>query len=213
MPFSFPEWSVANYAMDSNAARRQTARMPKAAAITDLGAMSAPEFVRHLGGAVEHAPWVAQRAWAARPFADLDALRAAMRAAILAASREEQLALLRGHPELAGREAVAGAMTPESTGEQGRLGLPALPAERFAELQQINRAYRERFGFPLIVALRLHASLESVFGEARRRLRNEPSQEWAAALEQVCEVMRGRLERLFPATGFPSHPADRKDVP
>lgn len=163
----------------------------------DVDRMTAEDFVHRLGGAVEHAPWVAQRAWADRPFGSIEALARSMRAAVLRASQGEQLALLRGHPELAGREAMAGSMTVESTGEQGRLGLLSLSAERMARLAEINRAYRERFGFPLIIALRLHDSLEAVFEEAERRLAHDAAFEWTAALEQVCEVMRGRLDRIF----------------
>jgi 2-oxo-4-hydroxy-4-carboxy-5-ureidoimidazoline decarboxylase len=185
--------------------------MHAAADPLDLQGVSAEAFVQRLGGAVEHAPWVAARAWAARPFADLDALAAAMRSAILRASREEQLALLRGHPELAGREASAGTLTDESTGEQARLGLLALDAQQHALLRELNGAYRQRFGFPLIIALRLHPTLTSVFAEAQRRLRQPPEAEWDAALQQVCEVMRGRLERLFAPPPLP--PADRKDMP
>jgi len=162
-------------------------------------ALDRDDFVRRLGGAVEHSPWVAQRAWGRKPFGDVEGLARAMEAEILAASRAEQLALLNGHPELAGREAAAGEMTPESTGEQGRLGLLSLTHERLQQLRSLNRAYRERFGFPLIVALRLHPTLDSVFDEAQRRLAHDAATEWAAALQQVCQVMRGRLERLFPS--------------
>jgi 2-oxo-4-hydroxy-4-carboxy-5-ureidoimidazoline decarboxylase len=156
------------------------------------------DFMRLVQGSVEHSPWVAQRAWQRRPFGDVAGLARAMEAEILGASRAEQLALLNAHPELAGREAAAGEMTPESTGEQGRLGLMALTPEHLLRLQALNRAYRDRFGFPLIVALRLHATLDSVFIEAQRRLSHDPATEWPAALHQVCQVMRGRLATLFP---------------
>lgn len=155
------------------------------------------DFIRRLGGAVEHSPWVAQRAWGRRPFGDVAGLARAMEAEILAASRQEQLNMLNSHPELAGREAVAGEMTPESTSEQGRLGLSSLTHEQLLRLRTLNHSYRERFGFPLIVALRLHPTLDSVFVEAQRRLAHDPAIEWAAALQQVCQVMRGRLEHLF----------------
>ena len=165
--------------------------------------------MQRAGGAVEHSPWVAERAWERRPFAGVDELAAAMRGVILSASREEQLQLLRAHPELAGREAAAGTMTTESTGEQGRLGLLSLSADRAARLQSLNRRYRERFGIPLIVALRLHDSLDSVFAAAEGRLAHDPAAEWAIALEQVCAVMRGRLDRLFAAGDPASPPAKR----
>ncbi len=161
------------------------------------------DFIRRFGGVVEHAPWVAERAWARRPFGDIAGLARALEAEILSAPRQEQLSLLNGHPELAGREAVAGDMTPESTGEQGRLGLLSLTREALHDLQALNQAYRERFGFPLIVALRLHSGLDSVLAQGRLRLAHDPEAERAAALQQVCQVMRGRLERL----SDPSDPA------
>ncbi len=154
-------------------------------------------FVARLGGTVEHAPWVARAAWRQRPFADADAVFVAMRDAICAADRAAQHTLLCGHPELAGREAVAGEMTDDSTSEQGRLGLLSLAPTQWARLQDLNRRYRERFGIPLIVALRLHPTLESVLDSATARLDHAPEQEWRTALDQVCEVMRGRLQRAL----------------
>lgn len=171
--------------------------MPTPTAATPLPPLDEATFVARLGSTVEHAPWVAQAAWQRRPFADADAVFEAMRAAILAADRATQHALLCGHPELAGREAVAGEMTDDSNSEQGRLGLLALSPDRWAQLQDINQRYRQRFGIPLIVALRLHASLASVLDSATARLTHSPDEEWAAALEQVCEVMRGRLQRAL----------------
>lgn len=154
-------------------------------------------FVARLGSTVEHAPWVARAAWQRHPFVDADAVFEAMRAAILKADRATQHTLLCGHPELAGREAVAREMTDDSTSEQGRLGLLALSPARWAQLQDINQRYRRRFGIPLIVALRLHDSLDAVLDSAAARLQHTPEQEWAIALEQVCEVMRGRLQRAL----------------
>ena len=129
-------------------------------------------------------------------FRSVGELHAAMMAAVREASRAEQLALVRAHPELAGAEAVAGRMTPESTGEQGRLGFTALKREEFLRMQALNRAYREKFGFPCIVALRLHASKESVMEEMHRRLANDPETEIKAALEQIGHIARGRLDKL-----------------
>lgn len=166
-------------------------------ALEHLNGLDEARFVERLGSAVEHAPWVARAAWHQRPFANTEAVFVAMRAAILAADREAQRVLLCGHPELAGREAVAGQMTDDSTSEQGRLGLLSLSPAQWAHLQDINRRYRERFGIPLIVALRLHRSLDSVLDSAATRLALSPEQEWAAALDQVCEVMRGRLQRAL----------------
>jgi len=90
---------------------------------------------------------------------------------------------------------VAGTMTPDSSAEQARLGLMALSPQTMARLAALNRAYQARFDFPFIVALRLHDSLASVLQAGEERLRHDPDTEWPIALNQVCEVMRGRLAR------------------
>lgn len=167
------------------------------AALAALRALNETAFVRHFGPVVEHSPWVAQRAWARRPFADANALYAAMAGAIHGAAPDEQRALLNRHPELAGREALAGEMTADSHSEQGRLGLLSLSGPAVARLTALNRHYRERFGYPLVVALRLHATLDDVLATAQARLDNRPEDELPLALDQVCAVMRGRLERAL----------------
>lgn len=164
--------------------------------LADLQGMSAVGFEAALAHAVEHAPWVARRAWAARPFDGVEDLVQAMRDVILSASTSEQTALLRGHPELAGSEAREGRMTADSTTEQGRLGLDRLDRPTLHSIEVLNHRYRGRFGYPLVIALRLHADLESVLKQANARLANEAADELPLALEQVCEVMRGRIERL-----------------
>lgn len=165
--------------------------------LAELNGLARPAFEAQLGGVFEHSPWVASRAHAARPFASADALHGAMMAAVRAAARDEQLALVRAHPELAGAEAKAGTLTAHSTGEQARLGLNALSGEEFARISQLNRRYRSKFGFPCIVALTLHGSRASVLAEMERRLGNSEEQELATALEQIGHITRGRLARMF----------------
>lgn len=145
----------------------------------------------------EHSSWVAERAWPRGPFRSVDELHAAMMKVVGEASRDEQLGLIRAHPELAGKEAVEGSLTVESSGEQGRLGFTRLSREEFQKMQQINRAYRAKFGFPCIVALRLHPSRESVMQEMQRRAANDPETEVKNALEQIGHIARGRLEKLW----------------
>ena len=162
-----------------------------------VNVMPRDAFVAAFGSVFEHSPWVAELAWARRPFASLDALHAAMAGAVQAATPDEQVALIRAHPELAGREAVAGALTAESTGEQGRLGFTALSRDEFARVARANAAYRERYGFPCIVALRLHAARETVIAEMERRAATgERDAEIASALGQIEAITRGRLDRL-----------------
>jgi OHCU decarboxylase len=161
-----------------------------------LNAMPQAEFRAALGEVFEHSPWVAERAWWRRPFASVDALHAAMVAAVRAAGPEEQLALVRAHPELAGREAADGTLTADSTSEQGRLGFTALTRAELERVARANAAYREKFGFPCIVALRLHATRESVIAEMERRAGNDRAAELAAALDQIRHITRGRLDKL-----------------
>ena len=163
--------------------------------LAGLNALGEREFVAQLGGVFEHSPWVAQRAYAARPFSSLDDLHAAMMNAVRAAPPDEQLALVRAHPELAGSEAKQGRLTADSSSEQARLGFTRLSREELSRMAQLNRQYRAKHGFPCIVALRLHATRQSVMHEMERRFANETAQELAAALEQIGHITRGRLEK------------------
>lgn len=165
--------------------------------LAELNAMPQPAFVQALGAIFEHSPWVAERAFGRRPFASLDALHGAMMEAVRVAPREERLALIRAHPELAGAEAAAGTLTTHSSSEQGRLGLTRLTKQELERMRELNRAYREKFGFPCIVALRLHATRESVLAEMARRLGNAADEELANALGQIGHITRGRLEQAL----------------
>ncbi len=185
-----------------------SANRPFPLSIEALEALDHAGFVARLGGVVEHSPWVVERAWTQAPFACFNGLYDALARCIHDAARPEQIALLRVHPELAGREAVAGTMTPDSSAEQARLGLMALSPQAMARLTALNHAYQARFGFPFVVALRLHDSLDSVLLAGETRLAHDPDTELPMALSQVCEVMRGRLARAVhdnPDT-FPSSP-------
>lgn len=154
------------------------------------------EFLDTFGAVYEHSPWVAERALAKRPFANRAALVAAMQSVVSEAPREAQLALIRAHPELAGREVATGRLTAQPPGEQARLGINALNRTEFKRMSELNRRYRDRHGFPCIVALALHPSRESVFAEFERRIGNETEAEIALALDQVGHIARGRLEKL-----------------
>ena len=165
--------------------------------IAELNQLGEPKFVERLGAVFEHSPWVAEGAWRRRPFASLETLHIAMTAIVREAPMERKLALVRAHPELAGQEAKAGTLTADSTGEQGRLGFTALTRAEFDRVSRVNRAYRDKFGFPCIVALRLHATRDSVIDKMERRLANDSETEIAAALGQIEHIARGRLEKLI----------------
>lgn len=160
--------------------------------------MRPAEFVAALGGVFEHSPWVAERAFAGRPFADTAALHAAMVDVVRGASEDEQLRLLRAHPELAGREAQAGTLTADSTSEQQSAGLNALTRAEMERVGRLNRAYRERFDFPFIIAVRRHTK-DGIFAEFERRLGNHSESERLECLEQVYIITRIRLDALVAA--------------
>ena len=165
--------------------------------LAELNRMSREPFVAELGGVFEHSPWVAERVFERRPFRSVDELHAAMMAAVRAAPHAQQLALVRAHPELAGAEAKAGSLTAHSAGEQGRLGLTSLDKEQFNRIGEINRRYREKFGFPCIVALKLHATRHTVIDEMERRLDNAPHEELARALGEIGHITRARLDNIL----------------
>jgi 2-oxo-4-hydroxy-4-carboxy-5-ureidoimidazoline decarboxylase len=169
---------------------------PARGGIAEINAMDQAGFLRLFGGVFEHSSWVAERAWAARPFASLGALHAAMVAAVRAATRDEQLALLRAHPELAGKEAEAGTMTGDSVAEQKGAGLVNLGADEKRRIGRLNAQYRTKFGFPFIIAVREHTKA-GIFSEFERRLADDAETELATCLAQVFAIARLRLERLI----------------
>src|SRR5258708_30997580 len=125
-------------------------------ALADLNAADQAGFIAALGDIYEHAPWVAQAVHGQRPFATLLALHEAMMAAVRTAPADQQLALIKGHPDLAGKAARAGAMTSESVAEQASAGLDRLSEAEFAQFHRLNDAYRLTFNIPFITCVRPH---------------------------------------------------------
>ena len=165
--------------------------------LAQINVLPLEQFVARFGGVFEHSPWVAERAWNQRPFSSVESIFQALAAAVRHATPAEQLALIRAHPELSGREAAAGTLTAHSSDEQARLGFTALSRAEFERMADLNRRYRGKFGFPCIVALRLHAGRDSVMAEMERRLENDGETELRNALEQISHIARGRLETLL----------------
>ena len=163
--------------------------------LAGINALDRDAFVAALGDVAEHSPWVAERAFAVRPFADVAALQAAMVAAIDAAPRDLQLALLRAHPELAGRAAIGGGLTAASTAEQSGAGLAGCSPAEYAQLQSLNARYNARFGFPFILAVKGY-DRAGVIAEFERRIGNSPEVERAEALRQVGRIVGLRLGAL-----------------
>jgi chitin deacetylase len=155
-------------------------------------------FVEHFGDLFEHTPVIAERTHRAgltRDHDTVEALHSAFVRTLQAMTAGEKLALIRAHPELAGREAAAGTLTDESTGEQGRLGFTALSRAELDRVSDINRRYRERHGFPCIVALAQHQTRDTVIAEMDRRISNDTGEEIETALAQICHIVRGRLTK------------------
>ena len=164
--------------------------------VADLSQLGQADFVAQLGDIFEHSPWVAERAWSARPFASLDALHAAMVAAVDAAAETEQLALIRAHPDLAGKEAAAGTLTAASTGEQRGAGLDQCSAEELARLRRLNAQYRERFGFPFVIAVK-GLSRYQIMDAVEARLAHDRADEFRACLTEIGKIARFRLDALL----------------
>jgi len=166
------------------------------AALAALSAADRETFVARLGAIFEHSPWIAAAAWSARPFADLEALHAAMVRAIELAPRAQQLALIRSHPELAGKEAAAGTLTSESTQEQASVGLDRCTAEELAQVRQLNQRYRERHGFPFVIAVR-GLGKDKILAALEARANKNTEIEVGEALQQIARIGRLRLEALL----------------
>jgi 2-oxo-4-hydroxy-4-carboxy-5-ureidoimidazoline decarboxylase len=150
-------------------------------------------FVARLGHVAEGSPWVAERAFDLGPFADRAAVAEAFARVVRDAPAADQLALIRAHPDLAGRAALDGELTPESAGEQASAGLDRLTPGDLARLTRLNDAYRTRFGFPFVICVR-GRSVASILEAYERRLPNGADAERATAVDEIAAIMRLRLE-------------------
>ena len=167
--------------------------------LDDLNSMDRAAFVAALGAVFEESPWVAEAAWDKRPFADAASLRAVMTDIVRNAGTERQRALILSHP--ASRPAT---LTAFSQTEQAKAGLNELTDEEAQEQRDLNRAYRDRFGFPFIMAVRFSSKPE-ILAAMRERVANDPEVEFGRALEEIYKIAGFRLDDLveFP----PSSPS------
>ena len=171
---------------------------PAALPLPEINRMNHHDFRRVLGHVFERSPWIAERAWTRRPFASREALHEAMVGAMRDASREEQLALLRAHPDLSIRAARAEALSTASRLEQSGAGLDRLTDEEYARFDRLNAGYREKFGFPFIIAVRKHDKA-AILAAFERRVRNTVDAEIETALAEISDITRLRLETLVKA--------------
>lgn len=159
-----------------------------------LNKTSAQEFVAAIGDVFEHSPWVAERASAKRPFASVRAVLDAMIAAVKSASKDEQMTLLRAHPDLAGKAARAGTLTSDSTAEQASVGLDQLSEREYGSFQGLNTNYQTKFGMPFIVCVRRHTK-DSILRQFEKRIDNSATQEFEIALSEVFRIAALRLDQ------------------
>ena len=171
------------------------------ATLTQLNSASQAEFVALLDGTYEHSPWIAGEAWAKRPFTTLAALKLALVQVVRDAGRERQLALVRAHPELAGKAMVSRTLTAESTNEQGRAGLTDCTPEEFARIQQLNADYNATFGWPFILAVRgprgSGLTRQQIIETFARRLAGSAGFELAECLRNIHRIAEIRLADTF----------------
>lgn len=154
---------------------------------------SRENFIARYGALFEHSPWVVQRAATMLPFSSL---HGGLMKVVHDATEEDQLSLIRAHPELAGKAAVDGSLTEASAAEQASAGLDQLTQEEFDRFHALNAAYATKFGFPFIICVRL-TNKTGILAAMESRLRNDRNSEIATAIEQIGEIVRLRLEMVL----------------
>ena len=154
------------------------------------------EFVAYLGGVFESSPWVAEAAWFRRPFGSITELHTAMRDVVQSREATKQEALICAHPDLVGRAALEGTLTPASAREQASAGLDQLRHEEVTKFEELNKAYRSKFGFPFVICVRENKK-QAILSDFSTRLTNSREAEVEKALEEIAKIARLRLEELI----------------
>jgi OHCU decarboxylase len=159
--------------------------------------MNSVDFVRRFGGVYEHSSWVAERVSAllGNTAINWSKLPVLMADVVDNASGERQLALIRAHPDLAGRAQVAGELTQESTDEQSRAGLDQCTADEYELFQTLNKSYKEKFGFPFVMAVR-KSNRQEILAAFAARLENDYDTEFETALQEIHTIATLRLAQL-----------------
>ncbi|MBA3943522.1 MAG: 2-oxo-4-hydroxy-4-carboxy-5-ureidoimidazoline decarboxylase [Herpetosiphonaceae bacterium] len=157
-----------------------------------LNTLDETQFVARLGFVFEDSPWIVAEGWRTHPWSSLEELHQALCQVMYAATPEQQLALIRAHPDLVGKAALAGSLTPQSTGEQAAAGLDRLSADEIALFTQLNQAYHERFQFPFVICARENKK-DSILAGFNTRLHNGHEQEVRTALAEIAKIAWLRL--------------------
>lgn len=164
--------------------------------LEQINGLSQEEFVRALGGVFEASPWIAAAAWHEWPFASVHALHQAMCEVVDNSTDEQKEMLIRAHPDLVGEAALRGTLTRESAQEQASAGLDRLSPDEVASFTELNKEYREKFGFPFVICVRENKKQGILDGFARR-IHNTREQEVAAALGEIAKIARLRIEDMI----------------
>ena len=163
--------------------------------LQQINQLNQEQFVELFSGIYEHSPWIPQEAFQVRPFRDLEHLALSMQQVVLAASHASQLQLIREHPELAGKASIKKQLTDDSLREQSGAGLDSCSEEEFALLNQLNRDYNAKFGFPFILSVKGYQRT-GIIENFSQRVNNDVSQEFAECIHQIGLIARFRLETL-----------------
>jgi 2-oxo-4-hydroxy-4-carboxy-5-ureidoimidazoline decarboxylase len=168
----------------------------KQVTLREINALDQDQFIERLGGVFEGPPWIVEDAWSARPFNSFNALYKALCTSMYHAPLESKIALLQAHPDLVGRAALAGTLSPASTEEQAAAGLSALSMEEIATFTRLNHEYHNRFDFPFVICARANKK-ESILTGFAARLHNTRNQEVEMALAEVAKICLLRLRDLI----------------
>jgi len=163
--------------------------------LSELNACSKDDFVAALANIFEHSPWIAEQTASMRPFAGVNQLFDAMKAAVDRAPSELRLALIKAHPDLADKTQRAAGLTSESSAEQNSVGLDRLSDAEYVAFERVNNAYRSKFGFPYIVCVRRHTK-DSILRDFERRLPNDARAETQKSIEEICRIAALRVDQL-----------------
>ncbi len=164
--------------------------------IEQVNALGQGEFVTIFGGVFEGSPWVAEAAWKKRPFGSLDDLHRVMRDVVQQAGGVRQETLICAHPDLVGRAALSGTLTPASTREQASSGLDNLTPGEISRFEELNRNYRDKFGFPFVICARENKK-DAILAGFATRLSHSRESEIETALTEIAKIARLRLEELI----------------
>jgi OHCU decarboxylase len=154
------------------------------------------QFVERYGGIYEHSAWVAEKSYVeAADISDADELAKIFAGCVDDASHDLKLALIRAHPDLAGKAAIVGELTEESTAEQSAAGIDQCTPEEYARFQSLNEQYKARFGFPFVMAVR-NSNRSDILGAFAARLKNDNDTEFATAIAEIHKIARLRLKGI-----------------